>query len=82
MEVINEELRAAKERFPDQSARIEELYKSDPDFKALCADYLLCIKTLQEFRKEFSNKLSAIAEYQDICQDLEKELGDFISDAK
>ena len=82
MEILNEELRAAKEKFPDQSARIEELYKSDPDFKALCADYLLSIKTLQEFQKEFSNKLNAIQEYQDICKDLENELGDFITEAK
>jgi len=82
MEILNEELRAAKEKFPDQSARIEELYNNDPDFKALCADYLLSIKTLKEFQKEFSNKLNAIQEYQDICKDLENELGDFIAEEK
>jgi hypothetical protein len=78
MEIVNLELLTVQENFPDQSQRIEQLYRSDPDFKALCADYFLSQKTLQQFQKEYNHTVNAIQEYQDICRDLEKELGEFI----
>jgi hypothetical protein len=72
------QLRAIKNKFPEQGDRIEALYNSDEDFRTLCADYFLCMQNLQKFQVEFSEKQSSIQEYQNILKDLEKELQEFI----
>ena len=78
MESLNAQLRAVKQQFPEQGDRIEQLYESDEDFRALCADYLLCMRHLLEIEKEFTEKKHTIVEYKSIRRELEKELHDFI----
>jgi len=53
MKLLNEYLKAVKEKFPEEGARIEELYASDEDFRALCEDYFSCIQYLQKFKRSF-----------------------------
>ena len=55
-----------KEKFPDEAARIEDLYASDEDFRTLCEDYFSCIQQLQKFKKEFSEKQYSFDEYKNI----------------
>ena len=78
MESLDAQLRAVKQKFPEQGDRIEQLYESDEDFRALCADYVLCIRQLVEIEKEFSEKEHAMKEYKIIRKELEKELHEFI----
>ena len=78
MESLDAQLRAVKQKFPEQGDRIEQLYESDEDFRALCADYVLCIRQLVEIEKEFSEKEHSIKEYKIIRKELEKELHEFI----
>jgi len=78
MESLNAQLRAVKQKFPEQGDRIEQLYESDEDFRALCADYVLCMRQLVEIEKEFSEKEHSMKEYKNIRKELEKELHDFI----
>ena len=78
MESLNAQLRAVKQKFPEQCDRIEQLYESDDDFRALCADYVLCMRQLVEIEKEFSEKEHAMKEYKNIRKELERELHDFI----
>lgn len=78
MKLLNEHLKAVKEKFPEEGARIEALYASDEDFRTLCEDYFSCIQHLQKFKKEFSEKQYSFDEYQSIRADLEKELYNFI----
>jgi len=82
MESQNKQLRLIKKKFPEQTERIEELYKAEEDFRTLCADYFLCVQHLQKFQKEFGEKQSTIKEYEDIYTELEKELYHFIIDVK
>ena len=78
MKLLNEYLKAVKEKFPEEGKRIEELYASDEDFRTLCEDYFSCIQYLQKFKKEFREKQYSFDEYQNIQAELEKELYNFI----
>ena len=78
MESLDAQLRAVKQKFPEQGDRIEQLYEDDEDFRALCADYVLCMRQLVEIEKEFSEKEHSMKEYKNIRRELEKELHDFI----
>ena len=78
MESLDAQLRAVKQKFPEQGDRIEQLYESDEDFRALCADYVLCMRQLVEIEKEFSEKEHSMKEYKNIRKELERELHDFI----
>jgi hypothetical protein len=82
MEAPNPELKLLIEKFPEYTARIIELYRNDPDFRDLCADYNLCSNLLLGYKREFSEKLYTIKEYQDIYDELEKELRDFLKAGK
>ena len=80
MESLNEQLYLIKKRFPEQMERIEELFDSNEDFRALCSDYFLCVDHLLKFSKEFGEKKLSIKEYRNVRQELENELQHFLSD--
>jgi hypothetical protein len=78
MKSVHRELLHIMNKFPKKSARIKTLYKNDPDFKALCTDYFLCISSLHKYQKEYMEKQNTIKEYNDVRSDLENELQNFI----
>jgi hypothetical protein len=78
MESLNEQLYLIKKKFPEQDERIEELFESSEDFRALCSDYFLCVKHLHKFKKEFGEKKLSIEEYKNVRSELEDELSQFI----
>jgi hypothetical protein len=78
MESLNEQLYLIKKKFPDQNERIEELFESNEDFRALCSDYFLCVEHLHRFKKEFGEKKLSIEEYRSLREELEDELSNFI----
>jgi hypothetical protein len=74
MSAFQTELSLIKEKFPDCKRIIEDLYKSDSDFKSLCADLFLCSKLIQDFESEIAEKRHALSEYTEIVHELELEL--------
>lgn len=80
MEIFRPELLLVKEKFPEQNAQLEELYYCNTDFEALCSDYFLCIQALRQYRQELDEKKTIIKEYEDISNELEKELDEFINE--
>ena len=80
MELLNMLLNTVKKKFPKQSERIEALYETNKDFRALCSDYLSCIQYLQRLESEVNEKQISIKEYEDIKKELENELYAFIYD--
>ena len=78
MESLNKQLHLIKQRFPDQNERIEDLFESNEDFRALCSDYFLCVQHLQKFKKEFGEKKLSIEEYKNVRAELEDELSSFL----
>ncbi len=74
MDAINYQLEAIKERWPEHKDQILALYYKDAKFRAICEDYYLCLQYLNKFRKEFSEKLETIGDYETILSELETEL--------
>jgi hypothetical protein len=74
MNSLQTELGLVKNRFPNHTSVIDELYRNDTDFKSLCADLFLCSKMMHEFELEIAEKQHALAEYQEIVKELESEL--------
>jgi hypothetical protein len=78
METKNLQLEAIKEKWPEYRDQIMTLYYWDTRFRATCDDYYLSLQYLNKFRKEFSEKLETIEEYEKILTELEMELRDRI----
>ena len=78
MTPTNEHLYVVKTKFPAQVERIEKLFKMSEDFRSLCADYILCLRYLEKFKRETVEKKTSISEYAAMTTDLEKELSQFI----
>jgi hypothetical protein len=74
MNALQTELGLIKNRFPDHKSVIDILYRSDTDFKSLCADLFLCSKMIQEFESEIAEKQHALIEYRELVKELESEL--------
>ena len=74
MNALQTELGLIKNKFPNHKSVIDNLYRSDPDFKSLCADLFLCTKMIQDFELEIAEKQHALTEYREIVKDLESEL--------
>ena len=81
MALANTLLQAIKEKFPGHAACIERLFSTNEDFRALCFDYVLCLKYLQKFKKEFDDKRLSLNEYNNVRTELENELSHFILDS-
>lgn len=75
---LHNDLHIIMKKFPEQAERIEELYFLSEDFRALCSDYVLCMKELQRFHKEAGEKKLSLQEYKNIRVVLEDELSHFI----
>ena len=74
MEAKNFQLETVKERWPEFKDHILSLYYTDNKFRAICEDYYLCMRHLDKFRREFSEKLQTIEEYEKMRLELEIEL--------
>jgi uncharacterized protein (UPF0262 family) len=53
---------------------ILSLYYHDNKFRAIVEDYYLAVQHLDKFRKQFSEKLETIEEYENVLHELEIEL--------
>ena len=82
MNTLHTELGLVKTMFPGHKSVIEDLYRSDSDFKSLCADLFLCSKMIHDFEIEISEKQHALVEYRDIVKELEMELSLVIENAE
>ena len=74
MEAKNFQLEVVKDRWPEYKDDILALYYRDKKFRAIVEDYYLAIQHLDKFRKQFSEKLESIEEYEKVLHELEIEL--------
>ena len=74
MEAKNFQLEVVKERWPEHKDDILSLYYHDNKFRAIVEDYYLAIQHLDKFRKQYSEKMESIEEYEKVLHELEKEL--------
>ena len=62
-----------------QRTKIEDLYHDDPVFRTLCSDYIYCLDALERLRSEFSEKRHSVDEYEQVKQELEAELREYLT---
>ena len=67
------------ERFPTYQVRIIDLYEHDQDFRQLCNDYCLSMNMLEAFRKTEPDFKKVKRDYEQVSEDLKKELLQFFS---
>jgi hypothetical protein len=67
------------ERFPAYQVRIIDLYEHDLDFRQLCNDYCLSMNMLEAFRKTEPDFKKVKSDYEQVSEDLKKELLQFFS---
>ena len=78
MKSVKDQLGILKDNFPTQETRIEDLYHDDPVFRTLCSDYIYCLDALEKLRNEFTEKMQSVGEYEQVKNELEEELRDYL----
>lgn len=84
-EMINDKLKVMKteliimvEKFPGLKEKIISLYEQNENFQALCSDYFLCLKSLNQWEESIKKDELFIQEYLELKNVLESELLSFI----
>jgi DNA repair ATPase RecN len=82
MGTVNFQLQAVLDKFPDHQELVRHLYYKDMEFRSICEEYYLAIAQLNKFKKEFSEKIESVGEYERALYELEKELAGCITSNK
>jgi hypothetical protein len=61
-------------KYPDQGAKLIELYHKDEDFRTLCEDYLNIAHKIEKYRRELIKNKEYKNEFVQVYLDLEKEI--------
>ena len=75
---MNPQLDCMVEKFPGLGEQILILYDRSNEFKTLCYDYFLCLKSLEKWQMSLKKDKTFIDEYSDLKRTLESEVLDFI----
>jgi len=71
---MTKELNFMIERFPAHQFKIIELYNRNLDFRQMCNDYCLSVNMLEAFRKTEPDIKKVQREYEQVSEDLKKEI--------
>ena len=78
MKSVIDQMNIVKDRFPLHKNKVEELYHGNPVFRTLCNDYIYCLEYLDKLRNEFTEKKNSVDEYEQVKQDLEGDLREYL----
>jgi hypothetical protein len=76
--IMSPHLNYIVEKFPALSEQILTLYERNDEFKSLCYDYFICLKSLENWRLNLKKDETLINEYSDLQRTLESEVLGFI----
>ena len=62
------------EKFPERKEQINSLFTSDEEFQALCLDYFLCIRSLDNWELTMRTCQERIEGYMDLKRVLENRM--------
>jgi hypothetical protein len=67
------------EKFPEEAAKIRELFLRSPSFQSLCEDYRACLVAWQYWRQASSEDAPALGQsYAELLQELEQEIREYL----
>jgi hypothetical protein len=70
---------AVREKFPEATARIWELFQKNASFKSLCEDYRDCLAAWQYWRQAASEDAPALCQsYTELLEELEQEVREYL----
>lgn len=72
--VVQEELSYIIKEHPDLESRIRDAYNNSEQFRTLCNDYFLCLKTLNQINTRTTQNIKMLGEYTALKKELEKEI--------
>jgi hypothetical protein len=72
------ELSCMVEKFPGLTDKILVLYDANEEFQTLCSDYLLCLKSLDQWVRSLEKDEMFVQEYSELEKILEAELVQYI----
>jgi hypothetical protein len=74
-------LTSVLEKFPEEAARIRELFVQSPSFQSLCEDYRDSLAAWQHWRQAASEDAPALCQsYAELLQELEQEVRQYLED--
>ena len=73
-QMLGKALEYVLNKYPDQSARVIELYSTDEDFRILCNDILATGEALEQCRQNALKDREYENEFLQVFLDLEKEV--------
>ena len=80
---MNDKALHIRERFPDKNHAIDLLIAENPEFRAICEDYDVCIKALRYWIKSKDPEAEIrVNEYSTLVQELEEEVTQALSALK
>jgi len=71
---MNIELLCILDRFPEMKELIVSQYESDEDFQALCLDYFLCLRSLNNSEIDIQKYKQHRAQYTELKRMLEDKM--------
>ncbi len=70
---------AVLERFPQQKAALQRLFRESPSFRSLCGDYKDCLGGLKSWQQSTATEASDMrGAYADLLQELEQEVRQYL----
>ena len=75
---MEEEVNSIVKSFPDHEKKIQQLFLYDETFRDLCADYIMCAGRAKELKADLKKNHEKIEEYEDLQNNLEEEILNFI----
>jgi hypothetical protein len=61
-------------KFPEQANRLTELFYKDENFREICEDYVLCIRSMDKIISTTSMTNRILKEYKKALKELENEM--------
>jgi hypothetical protein len=73
-------LASVLEKFPEEAARIRELFQQSPSFHSLCEDYRDCLAAWHYWRQAASEEAPTLGQsYAELLQELEQEVRQYLA---
>jgi len=80
MSIVQTDLLTLQNKFPDHKETINSQYAQSETFKTICEDYYKCVTALQHYKKfESQDALQRRREYEELIQELEKEILQYLN---
>jgi len=62
------------EKFPERASALDKLFREDENFREICADYALCLRSMGKIIITNESMNTILVEYKNVLNELEIEM--------